>query len=290
MNKIEKPVTRTPATPCWILHERARQHSWKGTGWLSIKTFRNGRAYYDVGTGHHTVDDDSYLVLNDGETYSINIESRDPVESFCLFFAPGFAEEVRRSVSINPETLLDEPDPDEKAPIRFFEKNYPHDRVLSPAFFSLRRGYTQHETDWLVEQFHGIIERLLTVHRIACTESKRLDAIRPATREEIYRRVCRARDYASALFAEPITLAELARAACLSPNHLLRTFRQVFGQTPHQFLVTRRLQEARRLLAHDDLPITTVCFAVGFESLGSFSSLFRKRFGLSPSEYRHAKK
>ena len=93
-----------------------------------------------------------------------------------------------------------------------------------------------------------------------------------------------------ALFAEPVTLREMAGAACMSPNHLLRTFRQAFGETPHQFLTTRRLEEARRLLADRELPVTEICLAVGFESLGSFSTLFRKRFGVSPSEYRRAKK
>ena len=77
-----------------------------------------------------------------------------------------------------------------------------------------------------------------------------------------------------------------AKAAHLSPYHFHRMFKLAFQQTPMQFLQERRLAAARRLLVATDQPITAICFAVGFESLGSFSWLFRKRFALSPSQFR----
>jgi AraC family transcriptional regulator len=283
---ISVPTGASPGRGCWILHERARDYYWQGAGQLSIKTFAGGRAHYQVGCGRHAVDEASYLVLNEGQTYSIDIESRQPVESFCLFFAPGFIEEVQQSLSLKPGRLLDQPVGMRGAPVRFFEKNYLHDRVLSPALRSLRMGHAQQESGALAETFHDIAERLLRVHQRACRETSRLQNVRPATREELYRRVCRARDYASAMFAEPVTLAEMARVACLSTNHLLRTFREVFRQTPHQFLRARRLEEAKRLLTQSDASVIEVCLAVGFESPASFSTLFRKHFGAAPAEYR----
>jgi AraC family transcriptional regulator len=74
--------------------------------------------------------------------------------------------------------------------------------------------------------------------------------------------------------------------AGLSPNHLLRMFKQAFGQTPHQYLTARRLERARHLLAHTDQPVTEICLSVGFASLGAFSWLFHRRVGVSPAEYR----
>ena len=257
---------------------------------MSIKTFFGGRAQYKVGNGCHAVDEASYLVLNEGQTYAIDIESRQPVESFCLFFAPGFVEEVRRSLLAGPGRLLDQPEGAETVPVRFFEKNYAHDDVLSPALLRLRAGCRGRDTGWIEDQLHDIAERLLRVHRFVWQETARLNSVRPSTREELYRRVCRGRDYADAMFADPVTLADMARAACLSPNHFLRTFRQVFHQTPHQFLRNRRLDEARHLLVRGDLSVTDVCLAAGFESLGSFSTLFRSRFGVAPSECRGQKR
>jgi len=278
------------AAGCWILHARAREYYWEGSGQLSIKAFFGGRAHYRVGCGHHAVDQSSYLVLNDGQSYAIDIESERAVESFCLFFPAGFAEEVQRSLSRPPEDLLDEPDCDDVGRIRFFEKNYAHDRILSPALFRLRADYQKHEHGWVVEQFHAIVERLLRVHGKAHAETELLESVRLATREELYRRICRARDYMTAMFAERVTLPEVARVACLSPNHLLRSFRKVFGATPHQFLTGRRLQEAKELLARSELSVTEICLASGFETLGSFSSLFRKRYGVAPSQYQAAKR
>jgi AraC-like DNA-binding protein len=77
-----------------------------------------------------------------------------------------------------------------------------------------------------------------------------------------------------------------AKAARLSPYHFHRMFKLAFGQTPMQFLQECRLAAARRLLVATDQSVTLICFAVGFESLGSFSWLFRKRFGLSPRRFR----
>jgi len=285
-----KDIGFVKAAGCWVLHARAREYHWQGSGQLSIKTFFGGRAHYRVGAGHHAVDESSYLVLNDGQSYAITIESPQPVESFCLFFDAGFAEDVQRTLSQKPEDLLDEPDSNRIASIRFFERNYSHDRILSPALFRLRSDYRNREPGWLVERLHLIVERLLRVHRKSYAEIDRLDSVRLATREELYRRISRARDYINAMFAEPVTLPELARVACLSPNHLLRSFRKVFGATPHQVLTDRRFQEAKRLLATTELSVTEICLAAGFESLGSFSWLFRKRYGSGPSQYREAKR
>jgi AraC family transcriptional regulator len=286
MQSSSPAAAQGKAADCWILHERARRYYWKGAGQLSIKTFSGGRAHYQVGCGHHAVDETSYLVLNEGQTYSITIESRHPVESFCVFFAPGFVEEVQGSLLLKPERLLDDPVAARIPGIRFFEKNYAHDGTLSPALMRLRSAYAKEASGFLVEALHDIAERLLRVHQLASQETARLQNVRAATREELYRRICRARDYAAAMFAGPVTLTDMARVACLSANHLLRTFREVFRQTPHQFLRARRLEEAERLLVQSDMSVTEVCLAVGFESPGSFSTLFRRCFGVSPAEYR----
>ena len=98
--------------------------------------------------------------------------------------------------------------------------------------------------------------------------------------------VYRARDLIADAFDRPITLQDAAKEACLSPFHFHRLFMQTFGQTPHDFLTTRRIEEAKRLLVQSNLSITEICFEVGYSSLGSFSSLFLKHVGCSPRDYR----
>ena len=106
--------------------------------------------------------------------------------------------------------------------------------------------------------------------------------VRPA------RHLLRARDLVDARYAEPLTVADLARAAGLSPAHFSREFRRTFGETPHQYLLTRRLERAARLLRTTDWSVTDICFAVGLSSLGSFTSSFRRIYGMPPSAYRDA--
>ena len=99
-------------------------------------------------------------------------------------------------------------------------------------------------------------------------------------------RLRRARDRMDRDYAQPLDIARLARAALMSPGHFSRSFRAAFGQTPHAYLMTRRIERAKALLRRGDLPVTEVCYAVGFSSLGSFSSRFTELVGVSPSEYR----
>jgi AraC-like DNA-binding protein len=87
-------------------------------------------------------------------------------------------------------------------------------------------------------------------------------------------------------YRTPITIEDLSREVALSPYYLIRVFRQTYKQTPHQYLVGQRIASAKELLRNSDLSITEICAAVGYESLGSFSTLFRKVAGVSPSAYR----
>src|ERR1700737_3774099 len=100
------------------------------------------------------------------------------------------------------------------------------------------------------------------------------------------RHLLRARDLADSRYAEPLTVAALARSAGLSPAHFSREFRRAFGETPHQYLLTRRMERAAALLRNTDYNVARVCVSVGLSSVGSFTTAFRRAFGESPTQYR----
>jgi AraC-like DNA-binding protein len=102
------------------------------------------------------------------------------------------------------------------------------------------------------------------------------------------RHLLRAKDLVDARYFEPLTVADLARAACLSSAYFSREFRRTFGESPHQYLLTRRLERAAALLRTTDRSVTEICLAVGLSSLGSFTTSFRRVFGVSPLAYRAA--
>ena len=96
----------------------------------------------------------------------------------------------------------------------------------------------------------------------------------------------RARDLLEREYAKPLNVPLMARAALMSPSHFSRRFREAYGETPHGYLQTRRVERAMALLRRGDLSVTDVCMAVGFTSLGSFSSTFTRLVGEPPSAYR----
>jgi AraC-like DNA-binding protein len=100
------------------------------------------------------------------------------------------------------------------------------------------------------------------------------------------RHLLRAKDLADARYFEPLGVADLAAAAGLSPAHFSREFRRTFGESPHVYLLTRRLERAAALLRTTDRTVAEICVAVGLSSVGSFTSSFGATFGLPPVQYR----
>jgi AraC-like DNA-binding protein len=100
-------------------------------------------------------------------------------------------------------------------------------------------------------------------------------------------RLRRARDLMDREYAEPIEVAALARVALMSPAHFARQFRAAYGETPHSYLMTRRIERAKALFRLGEMSVTDVCLAVGCTSLGSFSARFTELVGETPTAYRN---
>jgi AraC-like DNA-binding protein len=102
------------------------------------------------------------------------------------------------------------------------------------------------------------------------------------------RHLLRAKDAADSRYFEPLGVEDLARAAGLSRAHFSREFRRAFGESPHAYLLTRRLERAAALLRTTDRSVADICFSVGLQSVGSFTTTFTRTYGVSPTVYRAA--
>ena len=100
------------------------------------------------------------------------------------------------------------------------------------------------------------------------------------------RHLLRAKDLADARYAQPLDIDDMAGAAGLSRAHFSREFRRTFGESPHGYLLTRRLERAAALLRNTDRSVAEICFSVGLQSVGSFTSSFGRVYGRSPTAYR----
>jgi AraC-like DNA-binding protein len=102
------------------------------------------------------------------------------------------------------------------------------------------------------------------------------------------RHLLRAKDLADARYFEPLGVEDMASAAGLSRAHFSREFRRTFGEPPHAYLLTRRLERAASLLRSTDHSVVDICFSVGLQSVGSFTTSFTRTYGMSPTAYREA--
>jgi AraC family transcriptional regulator len=289
-----------------ILWGKGKQyHVGNFCGPLSIKSVVRGSARWSTSEAERLVDETCYLVLNSKQNYSITIDSLATVETFCLFFRYGLVEDVSRVTQSGPTTLLDNPVPEAShalesaaradnsasssgTSVEFFETLHAHDAVVSPL---IQQIYARLKNDtasdsWLEDQFLGVAGALCKLRREADKNAELIPAKKYSSRMELYRRLLRGKDYMDSFSGTPIHLGEVAENACLSPYHFHRLFREVFRETPNQYLQRKRLTNARRLLERGEQSVTDVCLEVGFESVTSFSGLFRRNFGCSPREYR----
>ena len=101
-----------------------------------------------------------------------------------------------------------------------------------------------------------------------------------------FKRLNAGRDYIAGNFHAPLSLSDMAKQANLSPYHFLRVFKEIYGETPNEFLIRLRVEHAKNMLITENMSVSEVCEKVGYASLGSFSSLFLKQVGLAPTMYR----
>ena len=275
LNSLSAPLGTHNA----ILRARSRTHIVKDfAGPLSIKSVTAGAVAWKSGGRNLIVDRDSFLVLHDGEPYSMNIDSRTPVGTLCVFFQHGFAESVQSALA-NGE--LDA----EPTPASFLGHLHMRDDRILPRMQAIANTPEAGRL-WLDEQFLLLAGDLLLLDRDLRRRIGLMPARRPATREELFRRVRRGQEFLHSNPAGDMHLTDIARQSCLSPYHFHRAFTRAFGKTPNQYRNDLRLAQARRLLETTGQTITEICGAVGFQSAPSFSALFRQSFGVPPSAAR----
>jgi AraC-like DNA-binding protein len=275
------PVVNPPAAQLGrinaIVGGRQRRYAVQGfAGPLSIKAVISGSAAWETRDGRYELGPSGCLLLNEGEEYAMELDALQPVETFCIFFARGFVEDAQRSIESGSAALLDALRPDE--PLVFRER-LQLDAGLRAA---LEAGHRAPD-DAL---FFTLAERLVRARAGAAARAARLPALRASTRAELLRRLDRALELIHANLGRPLAVEEIARTACLSLFHFHRLFAAAYGETPHRYLTRLRLARAAALLRGSEMPVADVGLRCGFESAGSFTTLFSRHFGMAPARFR----
>lgn len=257
-------------------------------GSLSLKSVVRGSATWETEGRRFVVRENSWLILNDRQRYTLTIARRQPTTTFCVFFQRGFVEDIWRARVTHSEQLLDEPHSDQRRHGVTFLQRLGDDeelrreiRFFRTALLSgcLSPGATE-------DAFLRVASKLVCSEEAVLARASNMSALRASTKREVCKRVLRGHDLLLSCFDRKLFLADLARAACMSPYHFHRSFRELFGATPHAVLTKHRLQHAAERLRASDDSVTAISNQCGFESLPSFSSLFRRHFAQSPSQFR----
>lgn len=253
---------------------------------LSIKAAWGGCEEYFIDGRRVAVDDETFMVLNDGRTYGSRLDSPTPVTSFAIFFRPGMAEEVARCHVLADSALLDEPAGAIAG--EFGESLRGHDARISPVLKFIRRHVERglDDEDWYEEQLYFLLGRMQSLHGRDRATTARVPAARAGTRQEISRRLGLCVDFIHTNYRRPLGLAEIAAAAHLSPYHCLRLFRALHGCTPVAYLRQRRLRAAERLLHESEFTVEEIAARVGIESRTTLFRQMRSARGVSPRALR----
>lgn len=251
---------------------------------FTIKFVLSGAASYRTRFSRYEVEPGRCLILNDGQTYDLDIAPDTGTETLAFFFERDFLASATASLTHSEEGLEALPNAGGD-PGRMFEGLYVVSgevgRLVDRIGRTIHRG--QGDEAWVEDSFFALAKMLPVLSDQTARAVRSIGAARPSTQREILRRLLFARDLAWSEYRHEHTTTTLARAAMMSPFHFHRHFREAFGTTPARFIQERRLCVARTLLLTGEYTARSACDAVGFRSPGSFGSLFRRRFGDTPA-------
>jgi AraC-like DNA-binding protein len=256
---------------------------------LSVRAAWGGAERCHIDGRTVAVDDDSFLILNQGQTYSTSIRSEQPVESLAICFGPGLVEQVRNDALASIEQALSRKGNVGTRGYRFFEHLHPHDQWVSPVLRYIRAHLARGHVDeaWHEEQLIFLLARMQIHRRELLERVNALSLRRVSTRREVFRRIGLATDFLHTHYAQEIDLDRLANIAHLSKYHFLRLFTLVHRLTPRAYLQRKRTAVAARLLESTRKTVAEVAASVGFAEESTLLRQMRRWMQLTPYQVRN---
>lgn len=252
-----------------------------GLGMIAIL---KGKANFVINHSRVTIDENSFLVVNRGSTLSFKLQANTRL---CLLYFNTLLSDIlstdifKKKVSIPTfETASD---------FSLLEHVHYQNASLKSHFTLLLdlgdscASFHALKADMLIR---SMLDDLMAENYEAMRASAKLQVVKKATRVDLFKRLQLARKWMEQHYSARVNLRQAADIAMLNQEHFLRMFKHAYQQTPHQYLTQLRLERAKLLLRHTSEPVSSVSQQVGFESLSSFSGLFKQRVGSTPGEFR----
>ena len=210
------------------------------------------------------IDNSSFIVVNRGSSIQITID--DQCQPFLLYFRNDVGDDWNITERVYESTGS-------------FKERI---KTLASLTESCSSFVTM-QSDAIVR---STLAEIVSLNQVSTKQSLQLAVKKKVTREDNFKKLATARDWIENNFTQSLSLRQLAQMASMNDEHFLRQFKKLYNKTPHQYLIDRRIQAARELLVSKDLSVQEICSAIGWESLATFTSLFKQRTGITPGEYR----
>lgn len=256
---------------------------------LTLKFVYSGVQAYHLNSKNFMVYPDCFLMINKGTEYETKIECNEYVQSMSISFDSNFISDMNRTLTTPTDYLLENLEGHRNSDHQSAETLLP---LKSNLLFNLNhiKSFVKNKLndDFLLEEYlhHTFINYLEIYNKDIILAEVRLDCLKKNTRSEVFRRLNLAKDFIYFNYNQQIELKIIAENSCLSVNHLLKTFKQAFGDTPHQFLTKIRLRRANYLIKNTKYPINEIVSTVGFECSSSFIRLYKTYYNCTPARNR----
>lgn len=257
-----------------------------------IKYVAEGSERYMLNSRTHEVGEGQYLLVNKGQSFECNFRSSQTVHGFCIGLDEKLLAGIHYDLSQTEETLLENPFNGPELFEGFHQLVYSKGNALSQY---MRRLNDQLVTDSReitspYEVFYEVGVELLKSHKDTSERIAALKASRASTKKELYARLEAAKQILELQYDQPVRMADVASQAALSEFHFYRSFKTVYGISPHQFLLRRKIERSAQLIAAGELTLTEIAYQAGFSDIHAFSKAFRQHRGSAPSRWMNAHK
>ncbi|HTI60290.1 MAG TPA: AraC family transcriptional regulator [Mucilaginibacter sp.] len=257
---------------------------------LTMRFVFGGSEICSIGRRRLSLQHDSFIVLNKGTQFTANSETDTFVNVFSLSLDDDFLNEFNDVLAPKDKIFGGKYDDENLLQSELIETIYPLKPEMKHAIVLLKEYLDNggDDEDMLNEYFCKCLLNYFRIYKEEIlNKARKLNFLHYSTRIEILRRLNLAKEYLYANYNRNVNLDSLADHACLSVNHLLRTFKLAYNQSPHQFLIQLRLQRAQLLLTKTEYPVYEIVNMVGFKCTSSFIRLFRTRYKTTPLKYRN---
>jgi AraC family transcriptional regulator len=254
---------------------------------FAVKYVVEGVERYTLNGQKYPVETGKYLLSNNTTEGYVEIESGKNVKGICINIVPDLLAEIVASHQ-RPDTAFTDP-----ALGCFFSSNlfleqqYNAQNTQVGQFLMNLAQSVQHQhfnkNQLSIEFFYQLSEKIIADQIPVFKQLQAIPSVKPSTKKDLLQRVYRGKELMDASFIAPLHIAYIAQEACMSEYHFFRLFKLVFGISPNQYLIQKRLERGYFILKQDRDSVTTAAIASGFSDIFTFSKAFKKQFGCAPS-------